>query len=223
MRSKLIVVGTGGCAKDILATLEGRASVAHSTDGDVPELIFAESSPSTDSFFGHPIIPLDSVSSISTINARFIVAIANPRIRERLHLLLASHGFLPVALISDRVRISGRATIGEGCVISEFVNIPSNAVIGRSFHCNYFSYVAHDSRIGDFVTFGPRVGCNGNVVIEDFVTIGAGAVIRPGTREDPLVIGRGSTVGMGAVVTRSVPPNATVVGNPAKHMAPPAN
>jgi hypothetical protein len=185
----------------------------------VPELIFAESSPSTDSFFGHPIIPLDSVPSISTINAQFIVAIANPRIRERLHLLLASHGFLPVSLISDGARISRRAAIGEGCVISEFVNIPSNAVIGRSFHCNYFSYVAHDSCIGDFVTFGPRVGCNGNVVIEDFVNVGAGAVIRPGSLEDPLVIGRGSTIGMGAVVTRSVPPDTTVVGNPAKPLA----
>ena len=41
--------------------------------------------------------------------------------------------------------------------------------------------------------------------------VGAGAVILPG-----LEIGRNAMVAAGAVVTRSVPPNAVVVGNPAK-------
>jgi acetyltransferase-like isoleucine patch superfamily enzyme len=74
--------------------------------------------------------------------------------------------------------------------------------------------------IGDFVTFAPGVHCNGNVLIEDHAYIGAGAILRQGKPGEPLVIGRGAVVGMGAVVTRNVAPGTTVVGNPARVMAP---
>jgi acetyltransferase-like isoleucine patch superfamily enzyme len=76
--------------------------------------------------------------------------------------------------------------------------------------------VAHDCIIGDFVTFAPAVKCNGNVIVEDHAYVGTGAIIRQGTPNKPIVIGRGAVVGMGAVVTRSVAPGATVVGSPAR-------
>jgi len=104
----------------------------------------------------------------------------------------------------------------EGAVLSPFVTLTSNIRIGRHFHANLYSYVAHDCIIGDFVTFAPRVMCNGNVHIEDHAYIGTGAIIKQGRPGQPLVIGRGAVVGMGAVVTRDVPAGATVVGNPAR-------
>jgi sugar O-acyltransferase (sialic acid O-acetyltransferase NeuD family) len=106
--------------------------------------------------------------------------------------------------------------IGEGAILSPFVTLTSNIVIGRHFHANLYSYVEHDCRIGDFVTFGPGVHCNGNVHIGDRAYIGAGALIRQGTPEKPLVIGADAVVGMGAVVIKDVAPGATVVGNPAR-------
>lgn len=90
-------------------------------------------------------------------------------------------------------------------------------------------------RIGNHVMFGPEVlvvggGHNmakvgyfmaavheksGNedlgVVIEDDVWVGARAAILRGVR-----VGRGSVVGAGAVVTKSVPPYAVIAGNPAR-------
>lgn len=54
------------------------------------------------------------------------------------------------------------------------------------------------------------------VVIEDDVWIGMGAIILKGVR-----IGRGSVVAAGALVTKNVPPNTVVAGNPAvvvKHL-----
>ncbi len=110
-------------------------------------------------------------------------------------------------------------TYGEGLIALSRVVFTSNIRIGRHFHANIYSYVEHDCIIGDFVTFAPRVGCNGNVKIEDFVYVGASAVIRQGTPAKPLTIGRSAVVGMGAVVTRDVPGGVTTVGNPARELA----
>lgn len=49
------------------------------------------------------------------------------------------------------------------------------------------------------------------VIIEDDVWIGSRAIILDG-----VTVGRGSIVGAGAVVTKSVPPYAVVVGSPAR-------
>jgi maltose O-acetyltransferase len=49
------------------------------------------------------------------------------------------------------------------------------------------------------------------IMIEDNVWIGGGAILLPGVR-----IGRNAVVGAGAVVSRSVPANTVVAGNPAR-------
>ena len=80
-------------------------------------------------------------------------------------------------------------------------------------------------RIQDDVFIGPNATfCNDRwprskkypaaflqTVVESGASIGANATILPG-----LVIGREAMIGAGAVVTKSVPPHAVVVGNPAR-------
>jgi acetyltransferase-like isoleucine patch superfamily enzyme len=102
---------------------------------------------------------------------------------------------------------------------SELVFIDDTAAIDTPIggvEVHIFSYVAHDCYIGDHVTFAPRVNCNGNLHIEDFAYIGTGAMLRQGNPDKPLRIGKGATIGMGAVVTKDVAPGAVVVGKPAR-------
>lgn len=145
-----------------------------------------------------------------------VLAIASGTVREALAERVAADGVQPWAVTAANVVQMDDVQIGVGAVLSAFVTLTSNVRIGKHFHANIYSYVAHDCVVGDFVTFAPRVHCNGNVVIEDHAYIGTGAILKQGQPGKPLVIGRGAVVGMGAVVTKSVAPGVTVVGNPAR-------
>lgn len=147
------------------------------------------------------------------------IAIADPRVRSRLAERCRADGIASFTVRASNVVVMDDVSLGEGAILSPFVTLTSNIRIGRHFHCNLYSYVEHDCVIGDFVTFGPGVHCNGNVSVEDYAYLGAGCVLKQGRPGAPLVIGAGAVVGMGAVVTRSVEPGAIVVGNPASPLA----
>jgi sugar O-acyltransferase (sialic acid O-acetyltransferase NeuD family) len=147
------------------------------------------------------------------------IAIGDGEIRERLVKTCKSDGMSSWSIRANNIVIMDDVDIGEGALLSPFVTITSNVRIGRFFHANLYSYVEHDCRIGDFVTFAPGAKCNGNIIIEDHAYIGAGALLRQGKPGAPLRIGKGAVVGMGAVVTSSVQPGTTVVGNPARPLS----
>lgn len=114
-------------------------------------------------------------------------------------------------------------SIGENCTVHSHVWIGQGVVIGEHTKVQAFAFIPTGVSIGQRCFIGPRVtftndkyppsGGKGwsETVVEDDVVIGAGAVILPG-----LTLGKGSRVGAGAVVTKSVPPGVTVVGNPAR-------
>jgi sugar O-acyltransferase (sialic acid O-acetyltransferase NeuD family) len=164
---------------------------------------------------GYPVVSLAEYVVMEG-ERYFNIAIADAQARERIANLCIAAGLRPLSIISKSALVLDNNDIGEGAILSPFSVVTSNARIGRFFHANIFSRVAHDCVIGDFVTFAPSAQCNGNVVVDDYAFIGTGAVIKEGTRECPLVIGKGATVGMGAVVTKDVAPFTTVVGNPAR-------
>jgi sugar O-acyltransferase (sialic acid O-acetyltransferase NeuD family) len=145
-----------------------------------------------------------------------VIAVADANVRSLLASRCHEQTIRTFDVVAANVFIGDEVAVGEGHILQPFVTLTSNISIGRYFHANIYSYVAHDCKIGDFVTFAPGVMCNGNVHVADRTYIGTGAVLRQGTPEKPLIIGAGATVGMGAVVTKDVPPGVTVVGNPAR-------
>lgn len=146
----------------------------------------------------------------------FNVAISDSCVRERLALMLIEAGASPFTIKSSNSIQYQSSEVHDSAILCPFTCITADAIIGKFFHANLYSYVAHDCIIGDYVTFAPGVKCNGNVVIGNHVYVGAGAVIKPGSTKRPLTIGDGAVIGMGAVVTKSVPPGVTVFGNPAR-------
>ncbi len=165
---------------------------------------------------GNGVIAFETFLSLPYREKFATIAIANARIRETLAVRCAAAGVSSIEVRAQNAVILDNVEIGEGALFCNFTHITSDVRIGRHFHANFYSYVAHDCVIGDFVTFGPGVKCNGNIHIEDHAYLGSGAVLKQGRPGEPRRIGRGAVVGMGAVVTRDVPAGVTVVGNPAR-------
>lgn len=214
MKKYFGIIGAGGYGREVMPL--ARASLSGSISSGDAELFFiVEGKPTTQQVNGIPVLTLEVFLSLPG-ELFFNIAIGASDVRERIATLCEDHGAVPFSVVADNVMILDANKIGSGAVLSPFVTVTSNARIGKYFHANIYSYVAHDCVVGDFVTFAPAVKCNGNVIIEDHAYIGTGAVIKQGTSTKPLTIGRGAIVGMGAVVTKNVAPGETVIGNPAR-------
>ncbi|SES62748.1 acetyltransferase [Thalassotalea agarivorans] len=212
MTTKCIgIYGASGFGKEVLPLVR---QLIHKDKSKI-EIVFIDDNESVQKLSGLAVLPYQ-VFKEKYEEKSVVIAIANSQVREKIAAKLEGDGISQLAVCADNNIIMDDVEIDQGSLLCPFVTLTSNIKIGKSFHANIYSYVAHDCVIGDYVTFAPRVMCNGNIHIEDHAYIGTGAIIKQGTPDKPLVIGSGAIVGMGAVVTKDVPPNTVVVGNPAK-------
>lgn len=112
-------------------------------------------------------------------------------------------------------------------MIGSNVYVGMHTVMGENVRIQHGAFLVRRMKIGDRVFIGPNATFTDDrhpvvnnpryrpepPVLEDDVNVGANATILPGVR-----LGKGCTVGAGAVVTRDVAPYTTVVGNPARRL-----
>lgn len=105
--------------------------------------------------------------------------------------------------------IGDRVIINVGCYISGEggLSIEDDVIIGAHVHILTAGHAIHHS--GEIVAANPVI--YGTILIGPGAWIGANSTILPGAN-----IGKGAVIGAGSVVTRSVPPFAVAVGNPAR-------
>ncbi|HYX37547.1 MAG TPA: acyltransferase [Oligoflexus sp.] len=111
------------------------------------------------------------------------------------------------------VHAQGRMRIGADCMINNGCVFNASGSIQIGDRCRFgYGVLIFDS---DLHEENPQLRHirpePAPVTIEDDVWIGSRAIILAGIR-----IGQGSIVGAGSIVTRDVPPNTVVAGNPAR-------
>lgn len=205
---KIAIYGPGGFGRELIPVAGRKADVCFLSDFEHEIGV---------DVLGLPTLSLGQFAQSEVGNdSSVVIAVADASVRRKLADKVTAAGLRSGQIIAENAVVGPGVELGEGAILCHHTTITASATIGRHFHANIYSYVAHDCTIGDFVTLAPRVCINGNTVVEDDAYIGTGAILKQGTSDKPLRIGKGAIVGMGAVVTKNVAPGAVVVGNPAK-------
>ena len=135
--------------------------------------------------------------------------------------------------IWNHTQVRENVTIGEGCILGKDVYVDFDVVIGDHVKIQNGSFVYHGTTVESGVFIGPGViftndkrprAINpdgslktdddwevGNTVVRYGASIGAGSIIITNVE-----IGKFAMVGAGSIVTKDVPHNGLVIGNPAR-------
>lgn len=140
---------------------------------------------------------------------KFIIAIGNPYIREKIALSTQAEWYTavhPRAVVSGiGVRIGPGSVVGANAVINPCSEIGCHCIINTS------AVVEHDNRLDDYCHISPGAVLAGTVKIGKFTHIGAGASVI-----NNISIADGCIIGAGAAVTKDITESGTYAGVPAR-------
>lgn len=199
----MLVVGTGGLAKEIFAMI-----IEHKTTDSI---IFYDENKDNPSLLYNKYNVLKDESEVkkyfSNIGPDFIVGIGNPRLREKLTNKMKKLGGQNSKIISKDSAIFQFNKYPEGTIIEPFVGISHGLEIGEGCAIHIHASIGHAAIIGKYVNIGPAATIIGPTEIGDYSYIGAKTLIMPN-----LKIGKQVIISAGTIVNRNLEDFETYFG-----------
>jgi sugar O-acyltransferase (sialic acid O-acetyltransferase NeuD family) len=209
----LLLVGAGGLARETLELV--RALNRQTPTWEVMGLL--DDDPSLHGREVHGVTVTGPTDAVEDHPEAFVtICVASPDDPVRRLGLTARLGLQPeryATLVHPAATVPESGSIGPGSVIHAGSVLTADVTLGEHVIAMPAVVLTHDDVVEAGVTFGAGALVSGGVTIERGAYIGAGARLRERIR-----IGAGALVGMGTVVTRSVPPGEVWAGVPARRI-----
>jgi sugar O-acyltransferase (sialic acid O-acetyltransferase NeuD family) len=202
----MLIVGAGGMATQVFEDLE---------DMKTQNLTFWSETEVKYPFISdrYQVIKTDAEVQdyFSRVSDVFMLCIGNIKERKRLSEKFKSLGGKIATFISPSAIMSRYASVGEGSSVLSMAVVEPGVRINSECLLNKKSNIGHGCIIASFCEIGPAVILTGEVEIGENSFLGTGAIVLP-----KIKIGQNVVVASGAVVTKNIPDNTLVAGNPAK-------
>jgi sugar O-acyltransferase (sialic acid O-acetyltransferase NeuD family) len=199
-RPTFVVIGAGGHAKVVIATIEA-------SGGKVVRLLDDTVALQGTRVLGHLVEGPISEEAVGD-GARAVIAVGSNRSRS----VIASRLNVEYGIaIHPSAVVHESAVIGAGTVVFAGAIVQPDVRIGRHVILNTGASIDHDCVLGDYVHVAPGAHLAGKVHIDEGALMGIGSCAIPGVR-----VGAWATVGAGGVVLQAVASGATAIGVPAR-------
>ena len=167
-----------------------------------------------DTFLGLPLVPFENLESIYPPSEYLFFApmtgVKMNTVRKNIYEEGKKKGYEYISYVSSKATVCGNK-IGENCFILEdntlqpFTSIGNNVVMWSGNH------IGHHGKIEDHVFFTSHVVLSGHCHVKERAWFGVNSTIRDG-----VVIGEGSLIAMGSLITKNTDGNGFYMGSPAK-------
>ncbi|MGH7824310.1 MAG: acetyltransferase [Candidatus Binatia bacterium] len=211
MVEDVIIIGAAGTGREVAGAIEDINSVERKWN--LLGFLDDDAQKHQREYNGYSVLgPISAATEYPACH--FVIVLGNDRdlrLTKRVSDRLCEYVTRFATIIHPCANVSRYAEIGPGSVILQNCVITSNARIGRHVLVLFGSQISHDCIVEDYAVIAPNAVLSGGVRIGEGSYIGANASIIQNRN-----VGPWSCVGMAAAVFSDVPPNSTVVGNPAR-------
>lgn len=207
MKKDIIIVGAGGCGREVANWIEDI-----NREGETWNILgFLDDNLAALDHFPSRYSILGTIQDHEPLSETwYAMGIANPAIKKLVSRTLMEKGAEFASIIHPSTRIYTEYPLGIGLVTYPNSKISTGCRVG-DFVTLQSTILGHDAQLEDYVTVSSSCGITGGVRLREGCFIGDHACISV-----DLEIGRNAFVGIGSVVIRNVEENTRVFGNPAR-------
>ncbi len=207
MKKDLVLIGTGGMAREVRWVIEEINKQNNSWN----ILGWVSQDPKGHIIAGLPVLGDDDWLLKYDKPIDVVISVGDGKLRKKIAGTLKRNNNISFPnVIAPSAELSPYVNIGKGAIIMNKSLLTVDIEVGDFFLCNYGCTISHDCKLRDYVTINPGARVSGGITIGECSTVGVGASIIQGIH-----VGANSMIGAGAVVIRDVADNITVVGVPA--------